>query len=101
MMRVLILPLQPGTDAAMANPTPLLLLLSIAHASNSGPDATGFSVPSIGPELDALIAEFRNRPITPLPLSSLNVDSKPSCENTARRLSQRCTTRLQPKSSPS
>jgi hypothetical protein len=65
MMRVLILPLHPGTDAAMANPTPLLLLLSIAHAANREPDATGFSVPSIGPELDALIAEFRNRPITP------------------------------------
>jgi hypothetical protein len=65
MMWVLDLPRHPGTVAAMAHPTPVLLLVAIPHGTNREGDAPEPAVPDLGPDLDAAIAEFRGQPLTP------------------------------------
>jgi hypothetical protein len=65
MMWVLDLPHHPGTDAAMAHPTPLLLVLAIAHGTRTAGATAEPVVPDLGPDLEALITEFRHQPLTP------------------------------------
>lgn len=65
MIWVLDLPHHPGTVAAMAHPTPLLLLLAIPHGSRPAGDAPEPTVPTVGPDLDAAIADFHTQPLTP------------------------------------
>ncbi len=64
-MWVLDLPRHPGTVAAMAHPTPLLLLLAIPHGTRRDVVAPEPALPEVGPDLDALVADFRSQPITP------------------------------------
>jgi len=49
----------------MAHPTPVLLLLAIAHGVKRSAVAPEIVVPGVGPELDASVAEFLRQPITP------------------------------------
>lgn len=49
----------------MTHPTPVLLLLAIPHGTSRAGDPPVSTVPTLGPDLDAAIAEFRRQPLTP------------------------------------
>jgi hypothetical protein len=79
-------PHQPGTDAAMTQSTPLLLLLAILPAGatrDSRP--TRLSLPSFQPDLDALLAEFTGQPLTP----TLAFDLERKLETELRKYGQK------------